>query len=121
MFWFLFGDFNISDIFYKMQNLNEWQIVSVITHWTNTLLNPWALRIFANLTLKYWHLHTNILLIFELLVFIVVIIELVTLEQLYMTVCETVPDFCLHSFTCHTIILDVNEFFGVHLAIRDIS
>ena len=45
-FWFLFWDFNISNIFYKMQNLNEWQLVSVITHWTYTFLNPWALAQF---------------------------------------------------------------------------
>ena len=43
-FWFLLiGDFNISDIFYKVQNFNEWQLVPVITHWTYTCLNPWAL------------------------------------------------------------------------------
>ena len=39
-FWFLFGDFNISNTFYKILNLNEWQFVSVITHWTYTFLNP---------------------------------------------------------------------------------
>ena len=44
------------------------------------------IRIFANITLKYWHLHTNILMIFNLLPFIVVIIELVILEQLYLEV-----------------------------------
>ena len=43
-FWFLLGDFNISNIFYKIQNLNKQQLVSVITHWTYTCLNPWALR-----------------------------------------------------------------------------
>ena len=43
-FWFLFKDFNISNIFYKIQNLKKWQLVSVITHWTYTCLNPWALR-----------------------------------------------------------------------------
>ena len=42
-FGFVFGDFNISNIFYKIQNLNEWQLVSLITHWTYTFLNPWAL------------------------------------------------------------------------------
>ena len=42
------------------------------------------IRIFANVTLKYWHLHTNILVIFTLLPFIVVIIEIITLEQLYL-------------------------------------
>ena len=40
IFWFLFGDFNISNVFYKIQKLNQWQIVSVITHWTHTFLNP---------------------------------------------------------------------------------
>ena len=44
------------------------------------------ISIFANVKLKYWHLHTNILVIFNLLPFIVVIIELVTLEQLYLAV-----------------------------------
>ena len=42
-FLFLFGDFNISNIFYKIQNLNKWQLASVITHWTYTCLNPGAL------------------------------------------------------------------------------
>ena len=42
-FRFLFGDFNISDIFYKILNLNKWPLVSVITHRTYTCLNPWAL------------------------------------------------------------------------------
>ena len=42
-FLFLFGDFNISNIFFKILNLHEWQYVSVITHWTYTFLNPWAL------------------------------------------------------------------------------
>ena len=42
-FLLLFRDFNILDIFYKIQNLNEWKIFSVITHWTYTFLNPWAL------------------------------------------------------------------------------
>ena len=42
-FWFLIGDFNIPSIFYKIQNWNEWQLVSVITHWTYSFLNPWAL------------------------------------------------------------------------------
>ena len=46
VFWFLFGDFNILNIFYKIQNLNEWQLVSVITYWTYTFLNPWALEVF---------------------------------------------------------------------------
>ena len=39
-FWFLFGDFNISNIFYKIQNINKWQLASVITNWTYTCLNP---------------------------------------------------------------------------------
>ena len=42
--------------------------------------------IFVNLTLKYWRLHTNILLIFNLAPFIVVIITLVQLDQLYLAV-----------------------------------
>ena len=41
-FWFLFGDFNISNIFYKILNLNKCQLVLIITHWTYTCLNPWA-------------------------------------------------------------------------------
>ena len=48
---FLFTDFNISNIFYKIQKLNKWQLVSVITHWTYTCLNPWAL----------WKLSLNLL------------------------------------------------------------
>ena len=44
------------------------------------------IRNFENVTLKYWHLHTNILVIFNMLPFVVVIIELVTLEQLYLAV-----------------------------------
>ena len=44
------------------------------------------IRIFVNVTLKYWHLHTDILVIFKLLPFIVVKIELVSLEQLYLAV-----------------------------------
>ena len=39
-FGFLFGDCNISNIFDKIQNLNKWQLVSVITHWTYNCLNP---------------------------------------------------------------------------------
>ena len=42
--------------------------------------------LFANVTLKYWHLHANILVISNLLLFIVVVIELVTLEKLYRAV-----------------------------------
>ena len=42
-FWFLFRDFIISDIFYKIQNLNWWPVFLVITHWTYTCLSPWAL------------------------------------------------------------------------------
>ena len=59
------------------------------------------IRIFANVTLKYWHLHTNILVIFNLLPFIDVIIELVTLAQLYLIV---------------TLFVCVFEFAGVPLA-----
>ena len=44
------------------------------------------IKIFANVTLKYWHLHTHIIVIFNLLPFIVVIIDLVSLEQLYLAV-----------------------------------
>ena len=79
------------------------------------------IRIFANVTLKYWNLHTNFIVIFTLLPFIVVIIELVTLEQLYLAVtlflcCATVPDFNLHSCACNTLILAVYELAGVPLA-----
>ena len=42
------------------------------------------IRIFANVTLEYWHLHTNILVFFNLLPFIVVIVAQVT--QLYLAV-----------------------------------
>ena len=42
-FWFPFRDFIISNIFYKILNFNEWQLVSVIIHWTYTFLNHWAL------------------------------------------------------------------------------
>ena len=44
------------------------------------------IRIFVKVTLKYWYLHTNILVNFNLLPFIVVILELVTLEPLYLAV-----------------------------------
>ena len=44
------------------------------------------IMILANVTLKSWHFHTNILVIFNFLPFIVVIIELVTLQQLYLAV-----------------------------------
>ena len=43
-FLFLFGDFNISNIFYKIQRFNKWQLVSVITHWTYSCLNLQALQ-----------------------------------------------------------------------------
>ena len=39
-FWFQVGDLNISDIFYKVQNLYLWPVFPVITHWTCTCLNP---------------------------------------------------------------------------------
>ena len=79
------------------------------------------IRIFANVTLKYWHLRTNNLVIFNLLPFIVVIIKLVTHKQLYLAVtlfvcCATVPDFNLHSCKCNTLILAVYELAGVPLA-----
>ena len=44
------------------------------------------IRIFSNVTLKYWHLNTNICVIFNLLPFNVILIQVVTLEQLYMAV-----------------------------------
>ena len=44
------------------------------------------IRIIANVTPIYWHLHTNNLVIFNLLPFIVVIIEQAPLEQLYLAV-----------------------------------
>ena len=47
---FLF-DLDISKFqifFYKIQNLNKWQLVSVITHWTYTCPNPWDLRVLLN-------------------------------------------------------------------------
>ena len=50
----------------------------------STIFMP--IRIFANVTPKYWHLHTDSLVIFNLLPFVVVIIELVTLE-LYIWQC----------------------------------
>ena len=43
-FWFQVGDLNISDSFYKPQNLNWWPVCPVITYWTYTCLSPWALR-----------------------------------------------------------------------------
>ena len=43
IFWFPFKDIKIADIIYKIQNLNYWQFVPVITHWTYTSQNPWAL------------------------------------------------------------------------------
>ena len=64
-------------------------------------------------------------MIFNLLPFIVVVIELVTLEQVSLAVtlfvlCATVPDFCLLSCTCNISVLAVYEFSGVHLASWDI-
>ena len=47
-FWFLFRDFNISNIFYKIQNVNEWPLVLIITHWTYTFLNPWIRKADSN-------------------------------------------------------------------------
>ena len=44
------------------------------------------IRIFANVTLKYWHLKTIFLVIFNQLPLILVIIELVTIEQLFQAV-----------------------------------
>ena len=44
------------------------------------------IRIFANVTLKYWHMKTNFLVIFNQLPLILVIIELVTIEQLFQAV-----------------------------------
>ena len=55
------------------------------------------IRIFASVTLKYWHLHTKFLVIFHLFPFI-----------------------ALHSCTCNTLILAVYELAGVNLAARDI-
>ena len=43
LFWFLVGDYYISDMFYRIQNLNLWPVFPVITHWTYTCLSPWAL------------------------------------------------------------------------------
>ena len=45
-----------------------------------------SIKTLANVTLKHWHWQTNILVIFNLLPLIVVIIELVTLEELYLVV-----------------------------------
>ena len=71
------------------------------------------IMIFANVTLKYWHLHTNVLVIFNLLPFIVVIIELVTLEHLYLavTLFVFVQQFLILVCicTCNTLILAVYE------------
>ena len=79
------------------------------------------IRTLENVTLKHWHLHTNILVIFTLLPFIVVITELVTLKELYLVMTififsATVPNFCLQSCKCNTLILDVYECVGVPLA-----
>ena len=59
------------------------------------------IRMSANVTLKYWHLHTNMLVIFNLFPFIVVKIELITFEQLYLVA---------------TLFVCVYEFAGVTLA-----
>ena len=42
----MFSDvtFHPKNIFYKIQNFSEWQLISIITHWTYTFLNPWALE-----------------------------------------------------------------------------
>ena len=74
------------------------------------------IRFFSNLTLKYWHLNINILVIFNLLPFIFVIIELDswTVISGHDSICvwATVPDFCMHICTCNTLILAVYEFAG---------
>ena len=78
------------------------------------------IRIFANVTLKYWHLHSNILVIFNLLPFIVVVIDLVTLEQLHRaTLFVFVQQFlifvCIVAHSC-MLHMAVYEFAGVSLA-----
>ena len=75
-------------------------------------------RIFTNVTLKYWHLHAHIHVIFNRLLFIVVIIELVTLELLYLavTLFVFVQQFLVFVCTCNTLVLAVYEFAGVPLA-----
>ena len=73
------------------------------------------IKIFENVTPKYWHLHTNSFAILNLLPFIIYEIKLVTLEQKHLALtlfCATFPDFCLHSCTCNTLFLTVNEFPG---------
>ena len=44
------------------------------------------IRNVANVTLKYWHLDTNNLVFLNLLPFIVVVIALVTIDQVYLAV-----------------------------------
>ena len=48
-FWFQVGDLNISDIFYKIQNIKWWPVFPVITNSTYTCLSPWALRFESHL------------------------------------------------------------------------
>ena len=55
-FWILFQDLKISNLFYKIQNLNKWQLVSLITHWTYDFLNPWALC-YSNSNCCYYSAH----------------------------------------------------------------
>ena len=84
----------------------------------STIFMP--ITIFLCNTIKYCHLHTNILVILNRLQFIVVIIELVTLEQLYLavTLLVLVQQFLI--FICivtHvTLISAVYEYVGVPLA-----
>ena len=82
------------------------------------------IKFLANVTLKYWHFHINIVMFSNMIPFIVVIIAQVTIENVTSSdpicVCATVPDCCLHSCTCNTLILAVYEFVCVPIAVSDI-
>ena len=85
--------------------------------------NFMPIRIFANVILKYWHLHTIIIVCFNLLPFIVVIIAQVIFEELYLSVTLFVflnQFLIVHSCTCNTLILTVYEFASVPTAACDI-
>ena len=67
--WFQVGDFNISDIFYKIQNFNKWPVLLVITNWTYTFLSPWALKKFCMATITSFFVGLSYDLILFLLQF----------------------------------------------------
>ena len=76
----------------------------------STMLVP--IRIFVIILGKYLHLHTNILVFFNLPLFIVNIFAQIRLKKVVsvsdsVCVCVLVHDCCLHCCTCNILILTV--------------